>query len=361
MQAATLAPPTARYEARVLERLPGMTIVQHVEPDGTVWATRRRTVLVRREGRWQSVARFPRVWPRDAFGWSRPTARAMRSDKANVYVNRHGRVLGIRGGTAWRLDGQRLTELSRLQGDCVLHRGICEDPDGQVYFGEYFMNPARGPVRVWRCAADLRSAEVAYEFPAGSIRHVHGVYRDPCDPSALWLTAGDYQNECYLFRTDSRFRTLERYGDGTQIYRAVTLLFTPEHVSWITDSHIEQNHACRMRRSDGELEVGQKVACSAWYGATMREGLQVMFTTVEKGPAIQRQEASLLVSDDGFRWSEARAFRKDWWRPLRVFKYGVVSLPSGNLSGEDFYVSGEGLVGLDGSSLRMAVCRLGEV
>lgn len=281
----------------------------------------------------------------------------MRADKANVYVNAHGAVLGIRGESAYHVEGGRLRALCRLQGDCVLHRGICEDPDGNVYFGEYFMNPRRRPVRVWQCDAGLRAARVVHEFQAGSIRHVHGVYRDPFDAEALWLTTGDYRGECYLFRTRDRFRTLERFGEGTQTWRAVTLLFTRDHVTWITDSHIDQNHACRLRRADGALEIGEPIPCSAWYGATTREGLHVMFTVVEKGPAIQRREASLLVSEDGFRWTEALSLAKDAWRPVRVFKFGVASLPSGVLSAEDLYVSGEGLRGLDGTSLRLSLRR----
>jgi hypothetical protein len=48
-------------------------------------------------------------------------------------------------------------------------------------------------------------------------------------------------------------------------------------------------------------------------------------------------------------------FKKDPWKPLQLFKYGVISCPSGEMSNESIYMSGEGLVGLDGVSLMARV------
>lgn len=327
-------------------------IIHHVEPDGKRWATRHRGVLrAHAGGRWERVAAFPFAVPRDFFGFSRPTARAMRADKANIYVNRLGSVLGVRAGKVYRLrQGAAPEPLFTIQGDSVLHGGICEDRAGNIYLGEYFMNPARGPVRIWRVAPDLASFEPAHEFAAGEVRHIHGIYLDPYDEGVLWATAGDYEGECYLYRSQDGFKNLDRFGDGTQRYRAVRLFFTSECVAWLTDSQIETNHACRMRRSDGALDVGQSLEAPAWYGATTREGLHLAFTTVEPGPAVRRSTAAVLASWDGFHWQEVHQFEKDFWRPMKLFKYGVISCPTGELTARAFPVSGEGLRGLDGIS-----------
>lgn len=343
------------YRFKILARNSALTIIHHVFCDGTLWATSGRTVLCSLGAGWQPVTRFPFAAPRDFFGWSRPTARAMRADKCNLFVNRAGRVLGIRSGWVYALADQNLQRLFPIQGDCVLHGGICEDDDGWSYFGEYFMNPERKPVRIWRVDETLSRWETAHEFPAGKIRHVHGVYRDPYDSSALWCTVGDYAGECFLVRTRDRFQTLDWFGDGKQLWRAVHLFFTPEHVCWLTDSNLEPNHACRMSRRDGWLETGQALDCSGWYGTTTREGLHVAFTTVERGPAIRRKESSVLVSRDAFRWEEVFSFKKDFYRPMQVFKYGVISCPAGMMSADDLWISGEGLVGLDGASLRVSI------
>jgi len=338
------------------ESLAPITQIHHIDNDRRAWATIGRRILRFEKGGWQEEARFPRAFPRDCFAFYRPFARAARADKCNVYVNAEGNLLGIRSGTVYTFQGtDSLQPLFKIQGDCVLHGGICEDNDGWSYIGEYFRNKERGPVRIWRVTEEMGDWEVAHLFPAGSVRHVHGVYRDPSDPEALWVTVGDGQDECYLFRTGDRFRSIEQFGDGTQTWRAVRLFFTKDWICWLTDSHISQNHACRMNRRTGELEIGQEIDCSSWYGATTTDGLHVAFTTVEPGPAIHRNQASILTSRDGFHWEELTSFDKDFWRPMRLFKYGVLSCPSGPMKSDSFYISGEGLVGLDGSSIRISL------
>ena len=334
------------------ESMPEATILHHYTPRGELIATRGRAILVRHtDGSWHKLAHFPPAYPRDLFGFSRPSARAIRADKANVFVNQKGAALAIRAGVVYALaDSGELSFRFPIQGDSVLHGGICEDQSGWSYFGEYFMNPARGEVSIFRLAPDLESWEVAYTFPAGDVRHVHGVYRDPFDAEALWVTCGDAADECYLYRTRDRFATIERIGEGTQQWRAVRLFFTEEAVCWLTDSQLEQNYSCRWDRSTGQLTLGQMMDAPAWYGSTTREGIHLAFTTVEPGPAVRRQTAGIFVSDDAFHWKEIYHFKKDVWRPMKLFKYGVISCPSGEMSNNAFYISGEGLQGLDGIS-----------
>jgi hypothetical protein len=337
---------------KIAERYPGVRLIHHVDVEGTLWGSTGRTVLRRRpSGNWTRVARFPFSSLRDLFGFSRPTSRVMRVDKCNLYVNRQGAVLGIRGGVVYTLRPQgALRPLFRIQGASVLPGGLCEDREGWTYLGEYFWNVDRGPVRIWRVSPDHGRWEVAFTFPAGSVRHVHGVYRDPFDQKALWVTTGDRQGECHLYRTVDRFRSLERFGDGGQTWRAVRLYFTSGHICWLTDSHLEQNHACRMSRGDSRLDVGQEVEGPVFYGATTVEGLHVAFTVVEPGPGVRDDRSLVLVSRDAYHWELAGSFRKDLWRPMKVFRYGVVTCPSGSMSIGGFFLSGEGLAGLDGVS-----------
>lgn len=341
----------SKWNVETLAHLSGVTQVHHVLPNGGAWGTYRRSIIHFNGDQWTRTAVFPFVFPRDFFGFSRLTARPTRADKCNLYINSKGKLLGIRGGKVYRLDERStLQPLFSIQGDCVLHGSLAEDMEGWTYFGEYFRNSNRGPVRLWRVSPNLDKYEIAHEFTAGQIRHIHGIYPDPFEPGALWLLTGDYADECYFFRTRDRFVTMERFGDGSQIFRAVRLFFTSDHICWLTDSHLDQNYACRMARKDMRIEYGEPIGCSVWYGTTTVEGVHVAFTTVEQGPAIQREESSILMSEDGFLWQEIRAYKKDGLKPYRIFKYGVISCPSGDISLEHFYISGEGLKGLDGVS-----------
>lgn len=349
---------TPGLRLELLEKLPRVTLLHQLGPDGSLWGTAGRTILLRQAGVWRPIARFPFAAPRDLFSFSRPTVRASRADKSNLFVNSLGGLLGIRAARVYSFRaGHGLRPLFRISGDSALHGGLCEDTQGWTYLGEYFLNPQRQPVRIWRVDPELESREVAYEFPAESVRHVHGVYRDPFEAEALWVTTGDAQGECHLYRTTDRFRSLDRFGDGGQMWRAVRPFFTPDHIAWLTDSQLEQNFACRLRRVDGSLEVGQPIEAPTWYGTQTSDGLFVAFTTVETGPAVQRKEALILVSQDAFHWQTVHAFHKDPWRPMRLFKNGVISCPSGAMHSQDLYLSGEGLVGLDGICLRARIVR----
>jgi len=336
----------------ILDYLNRATIVHHIEPSGKVWATDKKKIIVYGNGQWLTFSEFPFCKPRDYFSWSRPTARAFRSDKCNVYVNQAGMVMGIRGGVVYSFSKKNAQPLFSIQGDCVLHGSICEDDEGWTYFGEYFMNGARKPVRIWRISADLSKWEIAYQSEAGSIRHIHGIYRDPFLQNVMWACVGDFTGECYLYRTDDQFRHIKRFGDGSQIWRAVRLFFTSDYVCWLTDSNLEPNHACRMSRKDGSLTIGQAVDSPSWYGCTLKGDWHLAFTTVERGPAVLTHSSSILVSEDAFHWQVVKRFKKDILRPVQVFKYGVISCPSGTMKPESFYLSGEGLVGLDGRSIR---------
>ncbi|MGK4001895.1 hypothetical protein WMF31_04685 [Sorangium sp. So ce1036] len=343
----------------VRERADAISIVHHVDADGTVWASRGRIVLRRARGvgAFAPFCRFPATMPRDAAAFPRLLARAARADKCNVYRTSRGVVLGVRAGTIYRLEeGRAPVPLSTaLAGDCVLHRGIIEDPLGAAYLGEYTTNERRDPVRIHRITPDGDRVEIAHEFPAGSVRHVHGLFLDPFDPGATWVTTGDRDGECYLWRTRDGFRTIERIGDGTQRWRAVQLFFTADHVCWLTDSEVTQNHACRFERRSLALEVGCEIPASAWYGAQLPGPVLLALTVVERGAGIRRDTAAILASRDGITWRELASFRKDRWRPYWLFKNGVLALPSGRLSLDDLWLSGEALVGLDGSSLRIAI------
>lgn len=343
------------YFFEITEKYPRVTIIHHCCQDGSLWATYKRQILRKKEVGWEKVAEFPLCYPRDLFAFSRPTARAMRADKCNLYVNKYGNVLGIRGSAVYAIEAGKARFLFNIQGDSVLHGSITEDEQGNIYFGEYFMNPQRGAVVIWRVNADLSAWAPACQLPG--IRHVHGIYPDPFDKGAFWVTVGDFAGECFLLRTRDNFKTIEKIGDGSQIWRAVNLFFTREHICWLTDSNLESNHACRMERKSGKLEVGQQIDCSAWYGCTTKEGLHIGFTTVEQGPAIMSSESSFLVSEDAFHWQKIHGFKKDFWRPVKVFKYGVIACPSGEMSMKEMYISGEGLVGLDGVSMQVNISR----
>ena len=359
LKGSTSLPHESSFNFQITQRYPRVNIIHQRAANGTLWATSGRQVVISQDQHhWLPFAGFPFSSPRDFFAFSRPTSRAARSDKCNLFVNSQGRLIGIRAGVVYSLEeGMPARPLFTIQGDCVLHRSSCEDERGWTYFGEYFMNSSRLPVRIWRVSPGLDRWEIAHEFPSGQVRHVHGVYHDHLEENAFWVTVGDFAGECFLLKTTDSFKTFTRFGDGTQQYRAVNLFFTLDYIHWLTDSNLQQNHAFRMSRRTARVEQGQPLDASVWYGCSTREGVFLAFTTIERGPAIHSRSSAVLVSEDAFHWEKVYEFKKDFYRPLQLFKYGVISCPLGEMSINEFYLSGEGLVGLDGCSIKACMER----
>lgn len=324
--------------------------VQHMDERGT-WATRGREILFRstEDTDWRRIARFPRALPQDLAGPSRLVARVLRLERGNVYPTRDGRLFGLRGGSAYRFDGEVPTLLFRIRGDCVMNRAIAETPDGELYFGEYFMNPSRVPVRIFRVSPDLAHFEVAAELPSPRVRHVHAIHVDRFVPGRLWLTSGDLDGESFIGASDDGFRTIEWLGDGTQVWRAVGLIFQQERICWMTDTHLVQNRIVSMDRASGRLSFHGERDASSWYQAEASDGVYLATSCVEPGPGIQTRHCRLMASTNATDWTTLVRYEKDAL-PFRLFGFGFLSLPSGRFSSRDFWVSGGGLVGLNDAS-----------
>jgi len=337
-----------------------LTLVHHVDERG-VWATAGREVWFRAAGggAWERIATFPTRLPTDLSAPLRLARRLARAEKCNLHPTRSGHLLGIRGGCAYRIEDGHMTPLFTLQGDCVMSRSIAETPEGELYFGDYFMNPERRPVRVYRVAPDLRSHEVAVELESPRVRHVHAVHADPFVAGRLWLTTGDFEGECFLGTSDDGLRTVRYLGDGGQLWRAVGLFFHEDRIGWLTDTHIAQNYVVGLDRASEAISIHGERDASSWYAAQTTDGLCLATTTVEPGPGIHTDRARLLVSRDGVGFEVLAEFPKDPW-PMRFFGFGSLSLPAGRFSSRSFYLSGEGVRGLEGETLHCSIERAGD-
>ena len=319
-------------------------VVHCIGPTAFIWGMSRRTVLRWSGAEWRPYAQLPGRMV-DCLDRSRALSRLLRLGRSALFETRSGALLAVRAGTAYRVDPDGVTPLFRIRGRAPLHGGLAE-AGGSVYFGEYHTNAGREPTTIWRVRSDLGSWEPALRLD--DVRHVHQICGDPYD-GALWATTGDRDGECFLMRSTDGFRTVERFGDGSQGFRAVRLFFTGDHVSWITDSETSQNHAARLHRRTRTVDRGQCFPSPAWYGTTTTDGLHVAMTSVER--RVRTQQARIWVSRDAWTWTVAHSLRKDAYPFL--FQSGNFLCPSGALSSDRLWVSGLALRGLDGSSVRL--------
>ena len=118
---------------------------------------------------------------------------------------------------------------------------MCEDKNGFLYFGEYFSNPERDEVHIYKSIDSGKTWMLCHTFPKNTIRHVHGVFYDKYE-DLVWFATGDLDGECIIGHTNDSFETVNIFKHGGQKYRAVQLLFFKDFIIYGTDTEYDKNY-----------------------------------------------------------------------------------------------------------------------
>jgi len=276
---------------------------------------------------WQPVATFVAPWQRRLAVTNRLTARLFRSGyhalsilpSGALVAAVPGAIVSLRPGETEFRQTHKIT-----RGIRPLH--IAAVPGGAIYWGEYFDNPRREQVHIYASRDAGATWNVAYSFPAGAIRHVHNVVYDRWG-NCLWITTGDYGEECRILRASCDLSRVETVVRGNQQARAVALVPLEDALYFSSDTPLEANFIYRLDRG-GKVSRLAAISSSSIYGC--RVGDRIFFSTMA--------EPSEVNSDDGVRiygsvpgnsiWQPLLAWRKDRW-PMRLFQYGNAFLPDG--------------------------------
>jgi len=218
----------------------------------------------------------------------------------------------------------------------VLRSACAIDSHHDLYFGEYLMNDARGEIRVYRYRPGADGVEVAYTFPRGAVRHVHGVYFDRFT-SALVCVTGDNDRECRMLRTEDGFQTLHTVGEGDETWRAVSMLFDEAAVFYGMDAEHRSNHIYRLDRRTSARTSLAEVNGTVYYSKQI--GRELFFTTsAENGLARKGSVAAIWkVSAEG-TCAEIGTFQKDPWHGT-LFQFGTIHFPYASVSTDELYFS----------------------
>jgi hypothetical protein len=313
--------------------------------------SRGRVFHVRRKGTSYRIA-LPQSIEKRLLATSRLARRALRLDKSNaVFVESRTAVVFVYQGCLyrWSLGSDKVVQTAILkQSRNALHQGVAKFGEDRLFLGEYGHNEKREGVPIWTSCDAGRSWSIAYEFPPQSVKHVHGVYYDPYSGD-LWIPTGDFDGECFLYRSDLEFKQLQRYGDGSQSWRTVSLLFEPDRISWIMDSPLETCHLFHFERRTGILKRGRSFPGPVWYVKQLQDNVSLAQSTFEIGPAVHSDCAHLFASRDNETWFEVAKFKKDRWAGL-YFKFGVLGFADGPQTTQSFALFGEALRGFDGQA-----------
>jgi hypothetical protein len=145
------------------------------------------------------------------------------------------------------------------------------------------------------------------------MRHIHFVQFDPYE-KLIWVGTGDRDSECQMAYSRDGGVNFEAIGGGTQNWRAVSVLFTPEAIFWGTDigkgRGDQPNHIVRWDRSTHVLHKLMQIDGPAYYSTQTLEGLLVVGTAVERGENVKDKCVHLYWSEDHLGWNNVRLWRR---------------------------------------------------
>lgn len=224
----------------------------------------------------------------------------------------------------------------------LLDHNICVTKEG-VYFSEYLTNKNRDEVNIWK-SSDIANWEKIYQFPKGSIRHIHSIQRDPYE-NKLWICTGDEDNEILIAKTDYGFNDFEIVCKNNQKFRTIELVFEAKDVYWGSDCPYEKNKIIKYNRESKEIiEVNddyfkgpisnlKKLNKNKYLACTWDEG------GLEGG----NKKSHILFSKDLKDWYCLKSYDKDIYPYL--MGYGRIIFP---VEMKDKIIfSGQGLKGID--------------
>ncbi len=220
---------------------------------------------------WEPVARFDPVWWRHLTSRTVPTFRLLRDGFHALAISRNqiedetggqtpiditandatmsgtNMVGAVPGAIVTRTptSGEFKVTHQIRRGTRPLH--ITAVPNGRIYWGEYFDNRERAEVHIYTSSDRGQTWQVAYTFPAGSIRHVHNIIYDRW-ANCLWILTGDESAECKVLRARRDLSSMEEVLAGDQQARAVAAIPMPDALYLSTDTPFEANHILRLDR-----------------------------------------------------------------------------------------------------------------
>jgi len=215
--------------------------------------------------------------------------------------------------------------------------GTAVGPDDTVYLGEYTTAARPHPVHILRGSDDGRRWEIAHRFEPGEIFHVHSITYDPYR-RGYWVCTGDYDRETALRFTGDDFKTLTVAGGGSQDWRIVSLIVTPDYLYWGSDNDREDGAAIfRWDLRTRQPQKLQHIGKVSYYATRLSDGTMAIGTTYEpQSPYTKanspKASSEVWVSRDG-----------EHWQVLIDLPYEPVQLPWGPARAQIAFPSGKPL------------------
>lgn len=301
--------------------------------NGICWGSRGNTLFVSQDNgtTWKEKATLP--YPMFSLPYFKRFSLVRnlldRCGIGKMKILNSGTILIFSGSYLWRsIDGgNSFTIVHRTKFPPLLQGWSSRDKE--IFYGEYICpNKDNKAVNLWKSIDDAKSWFIVHTLPAGSISHIHAVQYDSY-ADRIWVATGDQNHECKIMYSADGGKTFEIIGQGSQEWRAVSLLFTEDFVYWGTDCPYKQNYIFRWDRRTGKRETVQKIDGPAYYSTQLDDGSLILATTVESG--VGEWDASAHI------WSKKRNDEKwvdigGWEKISGIKSHGLLRLAHPNES-----------------------------
>lgn len=215
--------------------------------------------------------------------------------------------------------------------------------DDSIAYGEYIINQHRSkPSGIFVRSLNSPEWKMAFEFPAGQVRHIHGVAPSE-KTNCVYVLTGDLDNESGIWLAKDNFKTIEPLVAGAQMYRTIMTYEADKGLVYATDTALEQNYIYLLSHNQNEecnvKKIGEMDGSCVSSAQTERKIL--LSSTVEadesvqglrswinlkKGAGIKSDYAQLIsVDKKTLETKKIVQFKKDAL-PYRLFQYGYMKI-----------------------------------
>lgn len=249
--------------------------------------------------------------------------------KNKIFVT-FGKSLGI-------FENGNFFSISGLKRPARFLRNACaQDKKGGVYLGEYISNLQRDEIHIYYLPPNSRKLKIVYTFNKNTIRHIHGIYKDPYS-NDFWVLTGDVKDECKILKTSNEFKTLEVVGSGNENWRAVSIQFKEKNIYFGTDAEFDKNYIFKMDRSTYKTKVVSEVDGPIYYSCKIKN--QIIFAVTAEGcPSQKVNKVVLWKLNKNNTATQIKSYDKDIF-PIQLMP-GTIHFANGEL---DDYIFGYGI------------------
>jgi hypothetical protein len=326
-------------------------VVQELDKDGRIWATRGLWAYARSTGENAFIRRY-HIPTGAGLAWFNNFSLVRwlsgRDNCVELVNLPDGGAAAQSGPFIWHRRGpsgpwERSHELVHYGfgvGRGLMPCGMTTLPDGTLLFGEYWRNPNGSAVNLYRRDPGSKDWKVAYTFPDRQVRHVHAVQADPFEKKA-WVATGDGRTEPMLAWTADAGGTLNIIGRGEesnagQKWRICQVAFTPDSLYWGADTESSESGIYRYNRSEGTVTNLAYVPGAVWYATRLADGTIVMSSAVQGYPNEQDKHPRLWVVGQK---DQVKAIPLGTYSPPKFAGgYGWLRLPR-NQGAKDLYLT----------------------